>query len=264
MLLPERARWPEALQALLSDAHLTGNDTGCSGDAVFRVEGGPQGPAFLKLAPAQRGRTLEPEVRALRWLQGRLPVPEVRFAGTQDGLDYLLMSALPGHDASSPAFLADPDQAVALYARGLKAMHGLDIRDCPLRAGLDEMLEEARYRCEAGMVDTSDFEDEWLGRPAEALYAALVERRPAREEWVFTHGDYCLPNLIVDGDRLSGYIDLGRAGIADRYHDIALALRSLRHNYGDDRYAAAFLDHYGLETLDQERVDYYVLLDELF
>ncbi len=44
-------------------------------------------------------------------------------------------------------------------------------------------------------------------------------------------GAYCLPNIFMKDNKVSGYIDLGRGGLADKYQDIALCYRSLLHNY---------------------------------
>lgn len=45
---------------------------------------------------------------------------------------------------------------------------------------------------------------------------ALVNKKPG-EELVLSHGDYCLPNIFGIQDLVTGYIDLGRAGIADKF-----------------------------------------------
>lgn len=70
---------------------------------------------------------------------------------------------------------------------------------------------------------------------------------------------------------LCGFIDLGRSGIADKYQDIALCYRSLKHNfegrYGgkiyEDFNADILFDKLGIEP-DWDRIQYYILLDELF
>ena len=99
------------------------------------------------------------------------------------------------------------------------------------------------------------------------LLAWLKGNRP-NQQLVFTHGDYCLPNLFVKGERISGFIDLGRSGLADPYQDIALCYRSLLHNLtqaGQDwhRYVSLFFQELEL-TPDWEKIRYYILLDELF
>ena len=92
------------------------------------------------------------------------------------------------------------------------------------------------------------------------------------DDIVLTHGDYCLPNIFAKGDCISGFIDLGKAGPADRWQDIAIAIRSLDHNF-DGRYfdgkpifdfkPQMFLDTLGVE-MNEEKYRYYYLLDELF
>ena len=53
------------------------------------------------------------------------------------------------------------------------------------------------------------------------------------EDVVFTHGDYCLPNVMILKGHLSGYIDWGYAGIGDRYLD-----KAVHGGVGEDLLAA--------------------------
>ena len=91
----------------------------------------------------------------------------------------------------------------------------------------------------------------------------MLAGRPASEDRVFTHGDLCLPNVIIHDKRLSGFIDLGSAGIGDPYRDLALVGRSLNRNLGPG-WADIFFAHYGLAAPDPDKLRYYRLLDEFF
>ncbi len=256
--------WPERLRDRLAGSVLEPNRIGHSGSEVYRAVSERGDAAYLKITPSTWDMTLKHERDALLWLNGRAAVPELLEYETFGGRDYLLMTEVPGRDASRPESLADPERLVRLYAEGLRTLHGLAIEDCPLDRTLRRKLEEAERRVREGKVDEDDLEDDHAGRTAGDILRQLLDTAPKQEELAFTHGDYCLPNVLIDGDRVSGFIDVGRAGIADRYQDIALAIRSLRHNFGSDRYKDAFLANYGIDVLDEDKVNYYILLDELF
>jgi aminoglycoside phosphotransferase len=96
----------------------------------------------------------------------------------------------------------------------------------------------------------------------------LLAAAPIEEDLVLTHGDFCLPNVIIrphaaGAPRVAGLVDCGRAGVADRYQDIALGLRSIAYNFGGGA-VPAFLEAYGLRRVDQAEVDFIWLLDEFF
>jgi len=88
---------------------------------------------------------------------------------------------------------------------------------------------------------------------------------------VFSHGDYCLPNIFLENGQIAGFIDLDKAGICDKWNDIALCYRSLKHNfdgsYGGEVYEdfnpKMLFEKLGIEP-DWEKIKFYLLLDELF
>lgn len=174
--------------------------------------------------------------------------------------------------------MGNPQQLVHLLAEGLKLLWSVDIKECPVQSGLDQKLRLAELAVCQGLCSTEDAEEDTYGEggfenPKELL-AWLKKNRP-EEDPVFSHGDYCLPNLFLKEGKVSGYIDLGRSGIADRYQDIALCYRSLKHNYSG-RYGGkvytqlnpdfrpeSLFEELGIEP-DWEKIRYYILLDELF
>jgi aminoglycoside phosphotransferase len=91
----------------------------------------------------------------------------------------------------------------------------------------------------------------------------LQQDRPPENDLVFNHGDYCLPNVIIQNDQVSGFVDLGRAGVSDRYNDLAIASRSIKYNLGP-KYEVLFFEYYGMGKVNPDKIAYYRMMDELF
>ncbi|MDD4797871.1 MAG: aminoglycoside 3'-phosphotransferase, partial [Eubacteriales bacterium] len=200
---------PAALAAQLGDAPLVAETIGMSGDSVYRVDTTPA--CYLKISS---GEELRREGVALRFLDAKVPVPGVLHFDTHDGLTYLLSTALPGRMACAPQWTAQPAQLALQLGWALRRLHTLPIAGCPLTRTLDTALELAARRVEQNLVDVDDWEDENSGRTPAQVLAQLYAQRPADEDLVFTHGDYCLPNVFLDGQGLTGFLDLGRCGVA--------------------------------------------------
>lgn len=255
---------PPDLAQLVRGCRWQQNRDGMSGVAVYHLQQSSQ-DFYLKVSPDPLQLDLRPECERMRWLRGKLPMPEVLYFGQDDEQQrqYLLMTAIAGLDASQPELLREPARLVRLLAEGLRLIHAVEWRDCPFPRPLDLMIEAAQQRVEQGEVDESDFDDERQGWTARSALAQLITSRPAVEEWCFVHGDYCLPNILIRQGRISGFIDWGRAGVADRYQDLALAERSIIYNISP-QWAQPFFEAYGLDAVDQERIQFYKLLDEFF
>lgn len=236
---------------------------GESGAQVYQLWD-EQGPiSFLKVVPRDGVTPLAADVARLRWLANRLPTPQVLAYYEADQWSYLLTSVIPGVDTATLAERADTDiaQVVRLLAEGLRQVHRVPIDDCPFDHRLAHEIERIRVRIACGLVDEQLTGGPWRGRAVSDLFTELLATQPAQEELVFTHGDYCLPNILLDGNRVSGFVDLGRAGVGDRYRDLALAQRSLIRNCGA-AWVPLFFAEYGLPQPDEAKLTFYQLLDE--
>lgn len=258
--------FPENIAGYIKDRTYELNPTGQSGASVMIFD-----DMVLKIEP--ESADFEAMIAMLRWLEGRLPAPRVICAEKSGGMQYLLMTKAEGEMLCSESSMRDIENTVGLYAEALKMLWNTDITGCPRVIRLDDELRAARYNLEHGHMDVEDCEPETFGpggfENPEQLLEWLENNRP-QEEQVLSHGDLCMPNVFVQDGKVSCYIDIGGMGVGDKWRDIALCWRSLKHNC-TGKYARENLgdqtellfEKLGIAP-DWEKIRYYILLDEFF
>lgn len=256
---------PRPLEDLIEGWSVEPVLSGEAGATVLRLTRSDAPARYLKFGRGRIADDVADEAHRLFWLHGRLPcaTPLHFMRGPDDA--WLLTEAVAGRTgddwiAHDPAMLPAVIHAFATF---LRRLHALPIADCPFDAGADVRLAHARRLIDGGMVDHEDFDPDHAGWSADQMWERLVALRPAVRHGVVTHGDYSLGNVLIDATGVvTGCIDVGRLGVADRYQDIAILWQNLRE-FGDDA-AARFLTGYGIAALDRERLEFHRCLDELF
>lgn len=263
--MPPPSPLPSSLARLVAGYAWERDCVGESGAAVYRLHRGHCSPdLYCKTASGLLAADVTAEAVRLEWLQGRLPVPHILWAGEDDGSAWLLTSAVGGISAYH-ALLEGPANRtaiVAALAHFLKRIHALPTSVCPFDASHRGRLAAAEVRLVAGLVDADDFDAERAGCSPEQVWRDMIALLPLNAERVFTHGDYSLDNLLlVDGD-VAGCIDWGRAGVADPYQDLAIIWNCL------GEFGPALQQHffasYGIDEPDQARLAFHLMLDEFF
>lgn len=256
---PEIARHTNGRNFIMDETGLSGASIAIFEDMVLKCE-------------SDSGES-QNETVMLRWLDGKLPAPRILETAVQDGWRWTLMTRIRGEMACSDSFRSDPGRLVQVLADAMRSLWQIDTADCPVDQSPDAKLTRARKIVEAGqvdmnLVDPGTFGEGGFSSPAELL-KWLEEHKPGCEP-VLTHGDFCLPNVFLEDWALTGFLDLGRSGIGDRWTDIAILWRTLRDNFGGHYGEAvpgfhpdALFDALGIEK-DEERLRYYLLMDELF
>ena len=207
------------------------------------------------------------EIKISTWLQGRVPIPQVVEYCEIDQKLYVLMSRFKGKLFCDKEYLSQPKQLVKMVADALQKLWSVDLLGSPGEVSrLEHRLEAAKCNVENGLIDFENVEPETFGvqgfADAEELLHWLQTNQPA-EDVVLTHGDFCLNNVFAKGNDLGGFIDIGKMGPADRWQDIAILLRDLKGYLADDFEPEMLLNELGIE-MDEEKENYYRLLDELF
>ena len=242
---------PEEIRAYTGGRSFVSESIGLSGDEVWMSE-----DSVLKISTDLKN-SLE-TVKILRWLAGRLPVPEVIAHTVEGGKSFLLMTRIKGRMSCGKYFLEHPAELLERMAEGLRMFWDTDITGCPRIRDAAAELDDLRPRLESGLIRDPE------------LFRRLENSKPPCDP-VLSHGDFCLPNVFIDGGHISGFVDLGDCGIADRYRDIALCWQSLKSNFDgtfggnvypgfdpDDLFGALGI------TPDREKLNYYLQLGELF
>lgn len=258
---------PIEIQDLIAGQDYEVDSIGMSGSMILMF-------ADKVLKVQQETAETQSECVMLKWLEGKLPVPKILCQVSREGTNYLLMSRMQGEMSCDEELMSNPKLLVSILAEALKTLWSVDISDCPMSWQLDKMLVAAGESVAKGEVDIENTEPETFGeggfKDPEELLVWLVANRP-EEEPVLSHGDFCLPNIFVQDGKFAGYIDLGRAGVADKWKDIAICYCSLKHNF-DGMYSGKVYEGFQPDMLfekleiepDWDKINYYILLDELF
>ena len=259
---------PESIKRYIDGKQYELDDLGKSDSKIMLFD-----DMVLKIEPVRAEN--ETTVELMKWLEDKVPAPKVIVFEKDDAYQYLLMTRVKGDVLCAAYYLEHPKELLALLASAFKMLWNVDVAGCPRTFDLDAELAEARRRVENNLVDISDAEPDTFGEGGRFkdpydLLSWLEANKPSFEP-VFSHGDLCLPNILVKEGKVSGFIDLGDTGVGDKWKDIALGYRSLKHNF-DGTFGGKVYPDFDPEMLwevlgiepDREKIDYFILLDELF
>lgn len=132
-----------------------------------------------------------------------------------DEKDYMVTRPAKGEDCTH--YLSNPERLCEVLADTMKFLHSRPVAEIPV-----------------------------------SLCMKTYEGLDFISQDTFIHGDFCLPNIILDDWKFSTFIDVGLAGIGDKHIDIYWALWSLEFNLKTDKYSDYFLSLYGKENYDKD------------
>lgn len=216
---------PESIRRRIGALPLKPNAVGRSNARVFQV-----GSMHLKVGPAG---TLERSAVMQDYFHRKGLSSALCEYTRHDGQDWLLTETVQGVPAYDPSLRENMPRLARRLGEIVRSLHETFGEACPY------------IDVNARALDA--YEKEY-GRAFEGDTSLLKND-------VLVHGDACLPNIFMDRERFYGFVDLGDAGLGDRHFDLYWTAWSMRYNFKTDEYEDDFLDAYGRDVVDADRLE---------
>jgi kanamycin kinase len=171
-----------------------------------------------------------------------------------DKNDWLLTKKVKGEDCTFDTYLADPVRLADIMGKRLRMLHETSAEDCPVKDRVGEYIALAEKNYKTDNYDKSAFPDNFGFKSGEEAYYVLQKGKHLLKNEVLIHGDYCLPNIMLDNWDFSGFIDVGNGGIGDRHIDLFWGVWTLWFNLKTNEYTDRFLDAYGRDKIDMDKL----------
>lgn len=242
LIRPKTAEFPSEFHSLISASDVY--DSSCSPEARVWFIDKDEG-YYLKTS--QKG-SLKREAELTEYFYKKGLGTNVLGYVSKDK-DWLLTSRVRGEDCTYSKYLEDPKKLCDTIAKLLRALHELDPSDCPVDRTAEYFAgAERNYR--AGMFDASYAYKGDIFKTPDDAWRTVEEGKHLLKSDTLIHGDYCLPNIMLDDWSFSGFIDLGNGGRGDRHIDVFWGAWTLEFNLKTDKYRERFFDAYGRDRID--------------
>ena len=212
------------------------------------------------------------EIKIMKWIENNKYFPKLIINEIFKKKSYLIMTRIKGKMACDEIYMNNGDILIKALVDGLKFLWNFNITNCPFIQTVDDKIKQIEIKINKGLININninlDFFFEEKFENVKELFNWLINHR-TKEEFVLSHGDYCLPNIFIENNIFSGFVDIGKLGIADKWLDLAICYRSLKYNiegkYNGKKYNIdPNLLFIKLDIKPNwDKIKFYILLDEL-
>lgn len=213
----------------------------------------------LKIAKGEyRGKELYAEYLIMKNLNNTsIPVPEVYMFSKEGDMTYILREYSEGIPLST-LFNESMDEKERMamikeIAFSLSKIHNMDFKGYTWENFIDAQLYFAEQHMRNNTLDLTEFVFNGKEISPDVLLQWLKSNKPEPGKVCLIHGDYRPKNFLWTNNRISSILDWAFCDVGDPYYDFTIFMYYLRNNQEKQH----FLDSYGLDTLDEERLKYF-------
>lgn len=217
-------------------------DSSCSKNAtVLYIDTG----FYLKIS--EKGNLREEYLNTKWFNKIGLGVQVVKYLSLDK--DYLLTTEAKGLDGTH--YLNDPKKLCEIYAYTLKKIHNTNYESYINNNKMEKYLEFAMANYNLGKYEDYVLLKRFNINSKEEVIEYIKNNVHKLKSDTLIHGDYCLPNIVIDENNNVTLIDLDHSGIGDKHIDLFWAIWSLSFNLKTEEYNDYFLELYGNDNYDE-------------
>lgn len=240
----------EDLKALINVNSIKKNNIGHSSVDVYEVLTKDGKEAILKIQRLSTRNDLHEEYVRIKWLQNRFRVPKLYYYDEINNVKYMLMEKIdgvPAHKYENFAYI---------IGKKLREFHDIDLKDCKFIQNSVEILEK-------NAIKNIDIIYPQIQEQYEMSKDEIINfiKNNVPKDIVLVHGDYSLPNILINESGEVGVIDLGDVSISSKYFDFYYLFKSLKRNKKIDKFDE-LLRGYGIEKLDENYMKWIEFVDK--
>jgi aminoglycoside phosphotransferase (APT) family kinase protein len=206
---------------------------------------------------AYRMQELSLEYEVLKLLHGtEIPVPKPLAHVQNRPLGFLLMEHAAGRSATDVLREAgsrdDRNRIAVAVGSMLSTLHHLPVGTVSWQECVDGQLLWAERHLQEKVMSRAEFRAKGItGDPVKEL-ERLRATCPKPGVVAVLHGDFRPKNILLDGERITSVLDWSFTDLGDPWYDLATMF-----GYLDPAGQQVFLNAYGLEAVDRERLGWF-------
>lgn len=242
------SEFPEQIKKYFIDCDVY--DSSCSPQARVLLAD-KNGGYYIKSAEP---KTLEKEAKMTDYFAQKGLAPQVLDYFQDQDKDWLVTKAVKGEDCTYQKYLDDPKRLCQILGETLRSLHTLDHVGCPQPCRMDEYVKTVCENYEKGVFDPLCFTKSASKMSRDEAFRYFYDNRAELSQNTLIHGDYCLPNVMLDNWKFSAFIDLDNGGVADPHIDLFWGIWTLKFNLKTDKYTNYLLDAYGRDLVNANKL----------
>jgi|GEM_PF-2831505 len=206
------------------------------GGQIFHVLLVSQKEAFVKIGKSYEKYEIIEEYKNLSLLQGSLPVPEVYDYITTDSQAMIVLEKMPGFPLNSMISLLGRNHSLSIIKDILDALKSVpnSVKNNFEIASKQE-LKNIKSLIDNNLINKDNFMKGSRDLDPVAAFNKIQNDLNNHNTQVLTHGDLCLPNILVTIGKWS-LIDWGKGGNGDSARDLSALEGSLKRNIDEQAF----------------------------